>query len=246
MRLSSYLFVSLLVAGTQTAAQVPLPPPQGPMPPPATKPAPVEKLGPNTFRIGQLTVDTARREVTATGKVNQAETLEFFANSQRGVKAYETALTIHTDAISYNAALLLIGLDPSRSRPSDRQFDPRPPQGDPVEVSVEWDANGKRRRALMDELIFDQRTKKTIAAGPFVYAGSKILGGGGPGNTPQYLAEVEGVLIGFMHGPQSIIDNPRNDTIDGYGAFVLNPSLGLTPDTAVTLIVRALPIDRKK
>lgn len=244
-RLSVYLFVSLLVAGTQTAAQVPLPPPKGPMPPPATKPAPVEKLGPNTFRVGQLTVDTAKREVTATGTVNQAETLEFFANSLRGIKAYESALTINTDAISYNAALLLIGLDPSRSRSSDMQFDPNPPQGDPVEVSVEWDANGKRRRALMDELIFDQRTKKTIPAGPFVYAGSKILGGG-PGNTPLFLAEAEGVLIGFMHGPQSIIDNPRNDTLGGYGAFVLNPSLGLTPDTPVTLIVRALPIDRKK
>ena len=33
------------------------------------KPAPVEKLGPNSYRIGQMRIDTAKREVVVPGTV---------------------------------------------------------------------------------------------------------------------------------------------------------------------------------
>ena len=45
--------------------------------------------------------------------MNDVEMLEFVANTINGAKAYESALTLQTDAISFNAALLLIGLDPA-------------------------------------------------------------------------------------------------------------------------------------
>ena len=96
------------------------------------KPAPVEKLGPNSYRIGRMRIDTAKREVVVPGTVNPVSVLEFVANTPQGVKAYESAFTLDTSAISFNAALLLIGLDPSRARPSQVQFDPAPPSGDPA------------------------------------------------------------------------------------------------------------------
>jgi hypothetical protein len=209
--------------------------------PRAAKPAPVEKLGPTTYRIGQMHVDTAQREVAVPGTVNGVSVLEFVANTLGGMKAYETALTLNTNAISFNAALLLIGLDPSRGRPALLQFDPTPPEGDPVDITVDWQQVGKPRRARVEELLYDRRTKRTLPEGPWVYTGSRFVDLGVNGGR-QYLAELDGVLIGFMHGPQAIIDNPRNDAAQGYGAIVLNPALGLAPETPVTLTIRALPV----
>ena len=51
------------------------------------------------------------------------------------------------------------------------QFDPETPQGDPVSVEIEW---GNRRVAI-EELLFDQRTKKTLQAVPWIYTGSTTL-----------------------------------------------------------------------
>jgi hypothetical protein len=244
MRLALAGFVALVVLGAVPSstglAQQPAfrAPPEDPR---KATPAPVEKLGPTTYRVGKMTVDTARREVSVPGTVNGVSVLEFVANTLGGMKAYETALTLNTNAISFNAALLLIGLDPSRGRPALLQFDPTPPEGDPLDITVDWQQAGKPRRARVEELLYDRRTKRTLPEGPWVYTGSRFVDLGVNGGR-QYLAELDGVLIGFMHGPQAIIDNPRNDAAQGYGAIVLNPALGLAPETPVTLTIRALPV----
>jgi hypothetical protein len=100
--------------------------------PPAPAPAPAERLGPNLYRLGRIRVDTAKREISLPGTINDAMILEFVANTVGGFKAYESALTLETNAITFNTALVLIGLDKSRARLPDRHFDPIPPAGDPV------------------------------------------------------------------------------------------------------------------
>ena len=168
------------------------------------------------------------------GTINDVTVLEFVANTLGGAKAYESAMTLNTNAITFNTALILLGLDPSRGKPSPRQFDPTPPAGDPVELTVTWDEAGRQRSANVEELLFDQRTKKTLPAGHWVYTGSTFLDG------TRFLAELDGVLIGLMHGPQAIIDNPRESGVGGYSFVVLNPGLGLKPGAPVTLVVRSL------
>ena len=135
-------------------------------------------------------------------------------------------MTLNTNAVSFNTALLLLGLDHARSKPSSIQFDPAAPEGDPVELTVTWTDGGKPRTVPIEELLFDQRANRTFSKGPWVYTGSRFYD---TGAFRFYLAEQDGVLIGFMHGPQSIIDNPRADALGGYGSFVLNPNLGLKP-----------------
>ena len=182
-----------------------------------------------------LRVDTAKREVSAPGIINDVMTLEFAANTRGGLKAYESAVTVQSDAITFNAALLLIGLDPSRGRPSKFQFDPGTPEGDPVSVELVFG----NRRVPIEELLLDQRTGDTLRAGPWVYTGSTFFDNG-QGQGKMFLAEVDGVLVGMMHGPAALIENPRSDAVKGYGAFVINPKLGLAPGSAVTLVVTAL------
>lgn len=181
-----------------------------------------------------VTVDVKAREVRVPGRINKVDVLEFIANTQGGMKAYESAFTVETNAVSFNTALLLIGLDKARSRVPTMHFDPVPPEGDPVELwfEVAGAAPGKRRR--VEDMLFDQRSKTTLPVGPWVYTGSTILSDG------RYVAEVDGVLIGFVHSPAPIIENPRAGAVDAYGSFVMNPKLGLPPLTPITLIVRAL------
>lgn len=227
----------VLVLGLAASAEAQPAKPPSPIHPDAPKPAAIVKLSPTTFRIGEMTIDTAARTLSITGTVNEASTLEFVANTLNGAKAYESALTLNTNAVSFNAALLLLGLDPARSKPSTMQFDPVAPEGDPVELTVTWTDGGRARTVPIEELLFDQRANRTLAKGPWVYTGSSFFD---TGEHRFYLAEQDGVLIGFMHGPQSIIDNPRADALGGFGAFVLNPNLGLKPGSVVTVTVKAL------
>jgi hypothetical protein len=210
--------------------------PASPMPPDLPKPAAITKLSATTFRIGEMTIDTAAKTLSVPGTVNDVTTLEFVANTLKGPKAYESALTLNTNAVSFNAALLMLGLDPARSKPSAHQFDPAAPEGDPVEVTVTWNEGGRPRTVPIEELLLDDQKKQTLPPGPWVYTGSRFY------DTERrfYLAELDGVLIGFMHGPQSIIDNPRADALGRFGFFVINPQLGLTPGTAVTVTVKSL------
>lgn len=193
----------------------------------------VEKLGDGVYRIGQLRVNTVARELIAPASINDVPIIEFLANTKGGLKEYESALTVESDAITFNAALILLGLDPARGKPSMIQFDPAAPHGDPVELHLE--VNGKRIRA--EQLLLDQRTKKTLAVGPWVYTGSTFYDNG---VAKIFMAEQDGVLVGLMHGPAALIENPRNDAVGGYGHFVINPELGIRPGSKVALIVTAI------
>ena len=206
----------------------------------APPPAKVERLGPNLLRLGAVRVDTAAREVSVRGQINDVPLLEWVANTQGGFKAYESAVTAETDAITFNTALLLIGLDKSHARVPTQHFDPVPPEGDPVEVLIEWTAGGERKRVRIEQLLFDKRTNTTLAEGPWVYTGSRFV----PGSN-MYEAQLDGVLIGFVHSPAPIIENPGTGAVGAFGSVVLNKDL-IAPGTPVTLIVKAVPAERKK
>ena len=208
------------------------------MPPPVA-PAAVEKLGPNLLRIGNVRVDLARKEVSVAGTINDVPVLEFIANTKGGFKNYESAVEAETNAIDFNLGLILIGLDPERAVVPRFHFDPIPPEGDPVEVWVKWSENGRERRVPAEELVYDSGSKQTLPKAAWVYTGSRFLP-----NSTAFVADQDGVLIGFVHTPAPLIENAN--TVPGpYGAIQLNPGLNLAPGTPVTLTVRALPVPKK-
>jgi hypothetical protein len=212
--------------------------PFGAVPPP-TSAAPVEKLGDNLLRIGSVRVDLANKEVSVAGTINDVPILEFIANTKGGFKNYESAIEAETNAIDFNTALILIGLDRSRSVPPKFHFDPTPPQGDPVEVWVTWVDEGKERRVPAEELVYDSGSKKALPKAAWVYTGSRFLP-----ESNAFVADVDGVLIGFVHTPAPLIEN-ANAVPGPYGALKINPMLNLKPGTLVTLTVRAIPNDKR-
>ena len=202
---------------------------------PSAPPPRVEKIGPNLLRLGQVRVDTQAREVSVSGHINDVTLLEWLANTVGGLKAYESAISADTDAVTFNTAMLLIGLDRSHApAPTDR-FDQFMPSGDPVELWVEWNERSQKQRVRAEQLILDMRTHTTFPQGVWVYTGSNFLPSAG------YMAQLDGVLIGFVHSPSPIIENPSPSAVGAYGSVVLNKEL-VAPGTPVTLIVRALPL----
>jgi hypothetical protein len=230
---------SLLALTTVAAQQQPKMPATMPQPRmEVVAPSPVEKIDATTYRVGEMRLDTKKKTLTVPGTVNDVGILEFIANTPGGFKSYETALTLNTNAVSFNAALLVLGLDPARARPVAMQFDKQAPAGDPVAITVEWRDGRNNRKFDIEELLYDVRSKQTLKKGPWVYTGSTFFKG--PDGIDRYQAEVDGVLIGFMHAPQLVIDNPRSDALDGFGYYVLNPEIGLKPGMPITLTVTAL------
>jgi hypothetical protein len=199
------------------------------------KPAPVMKLGPNLVSIGSIIVDTAKKEVTVPGRMLRDQTLEFLATVKMGMKSYESAMELDTNATSFNLALIMIGLQRSNAVVPQQHFDTNEAAGDPVEIWVEWGTGDSAHKLRAGELLYDLRTKSVPQVGAWVYTGSTVLENG------QYLAELDGVLIGFVHDPASIIENSTGSGINAYGSIRLNPNLKIEPDTPLKLTIKALP-----
>jgi hypothetical protein len=226
-----FLFATALVgAAPQQAGQSPT----GPLDKPQPAASPIERLSPGLFRIGNIRIDTGKREISVNGVVNDARTLEFIAGTKGGFKNYETALELDTNAINFNLALILLGLDSARAVPPRRHLDPDPPKGDPVDVFIEWQDNGRARVVRAEELVYNEETKRTLPEGPWVYTGSLFVA-----RANRYMADVDGTLIGFVHSPSTIIENPAR-LVGGYGASQINPALNLKPGMAVKVTIRSI------
>ncbi len=233
------LFAVSMLPWTQLLAQTPPPPPTPPGQAARTPPQ-VERLGDNLVRVGKIRVDTKAREISVAGSINDVQVLEFIANAEGGFKAYESAVSLDTDAITFNLALLLIGLDRKGAVVPTRHFDPATPKGDPVEIWVEWEKDGKRTRIRAEELVYNLETKRTLAPDSWVYTGSTFVA-----DSNAYMADLEGTLIGFVHTPAPVIEH-AGALAGPYGASRLNPNLKLEAGTRVTMTVRALPKPEKR
>jgi hypothetical protein len=224
------------VANAQPPPNPPQPVNREPLIPPSAA-SPVERLGPDRIRVGNVYVDLAKKELSIAGVANEVSTLEFLANTKGGFKAYESAIELDTFAVNMNVGLLLIGLDPARAVVPKTHLDPIPPKGDPVEIWVEWQDQDKKHRIRGEQLVYNEVTKQTFSEGPWVYTGSSFSS-----TSNEYLlADLDGVLVGFVHSPSPLIESPRPLAPGDYGATRLNPKLNLKPGTPVTLTVKALP-----
>lgn len=223
------------LSAAQTPPRVPPRPRVFGATPPPLAPARVEKLDGSRVRIGTVTVDLAAKEVSVPGVINDVPVLEFLVNTKGGYKSYESAIEIDSNAIDFNLGLILIGLDREHATNRPRfHFDPIPPSGDPVELWVSWIVDGAERRVRAEELIWDDSAKATMPVGRWVYTGSRFVQG-----STAFLADVDGVVVGFVHTPAPLIE--RADPVPGpYGAIRINPNLQLKPGTAVNLIARAV------
>jgi len=76
--------------------------------------------------------------------------------------------------------------------------------GDPVTIELSWTDRGKARRANIEELIFNRRTKTPMTRNPQLFTGSVVWEG-------KFLAQSEGSLIAVVTDEIAMFNNQRPD-----------------------------------
>jgi len=194
--------------------------------------APTPKdVGEQRFQVGEITVDRVGKSFTVPGKIlHLDEPLEYLAVSANGMKGYESLLELSASAREFNLACILIGFDEKYSVKPRYQFDEQEPKGQAVEIRVSWEVDG-------ETLQVSGANAMTIGDKKFnddnwVYIGSATSEDG-----QQFMADIGGTLIGFVHDPYSVIDHVTGGGIGDYGLITGNNAVLPPEGSEITLSV---------
>ncbi len=164
---------------------------------PQPSPSPVLWDG-NVATLGSVRVDAAAKTVTATGWVNQTEGLiEVLACGPKG-KVHESVFVLSLNPLDLQAGLLLIGLSSGTPMPATGET---PPEGDPIDLMVEWQADGETQRARAESFVWNIQDNAVLPETPWTYTGSMIKDG-------EFKALAEESLIVTYWDPYAIVNLP--------------------------------------
>ena len=196
----------------------------------------VEKLGGEKFRIGAITVDRNKRLITVPGRMipyEENKPIEFVATMKQGYKSYESILMLDANAFEFNLACILIGLDADKASSAKFHFDPDPVEGDKVSISVGWRESGQWIEKDVADLV-KVGEEKPVSPSVWVYTGSAFLDG------DRYLAQMDGVLIGLIHDPASIIEHREGIGIGNWRSIAIDAALAPASGQEILLKVQSL------
>lgn len=230
----------------------------------------IEKIGPDRYRIGTLTIDARKREIRFPGEVNMREgVVELLACTKDG-KRHESVLVADLRPLHLHLALLLLDATPGRN--PGVKYEEGAPQlrtapGDRVAIFVTWKAPGAKegepapaRTFRAEDLLLDVRTGKPMPETRWVFQGSCMVEDRMIANPDElekndkarpkwqtverYGADVQGSVIVTYIDSASVLANPletiNDDTVYEARKDVL-PAVG----TPVEMILIADP-PRKK
>ena len=180
-----------------------------------------------------LHIDVQKKVVRVDCEVCKADyALEFFCVSSGG-NEYESVLRTAAKPSGLHAALLAIGLaagQPVRYVEASNTW--LPPHGPPLQITCEFQKNGKSFTVPAYRLMRNLKTKKEVAPLTWVFTGSKVMEDGG------YGADPAGYLISVLNNELTVIDIP---VLAGRALETREwePNLDLLPDPGqpVTLII---------
>ena len=187
------------------------------------RPAPVRWEGP-TAMFGSVRLDSATKTVVATGWVNQTEgPIEVLACGIQG-KVHESVFVLAVNPLDLQAAFLLAGLKSGEPMP---ELGAGPPRGDPLDVVVEWNADGKTRSARAESFVWNVEDNAVLPDTPWIFTGSVVKDG-------QFKALAEESLVVTYWDPFAIVNLPlpcgANDEI-----LVVNTNVVPPYETPVAL-----------
>lgn len=140
---------------------------------PQPEPSPVRWEG-SVAHLGSVRLDAAVKTVSATGWVNQTDgAIELLACGVKG-KVHESVFVLALNPIDLQAALLLAGLrggEPMSERGKG------PPNGDALDIHVEWQQDGETRRERAETFIWQIREEAVLPDSPWIFNGSMVKEG---------------------------------------------------------------------
>ncbi len=191
----------------------------------------IEELGNERYQIGEIVVDRNTSAFTVPGTIlHLDDPLEYLAVSVGGMKDYESLLALTTSARDFNLACILIGLDDAKSTRPRYQFDEREPEGQPVVITLSWQEGGETKSISGANAM--TAGEETFDDHSWVYIGSATSPDG-----QQFLGDVGGTLIGFVHDPYSVIEHKSGGGIGAYGMLTGDEKILPPEGTAISLTV---------
>jgi acylphosphatase len=189
-------------------------------------------------------VDKANKTLTFEGSVAQYDkypqlkgAIEYGLVVAKAGKAYESVLEVAASPQELFDAFAALGLKPGT--PARRDDDDRviPPKGVWAAVLIEWEAGGAKKKARLEELILDDRTKQPLAADAFLYTGS-ILDENPATNKTELLAnQTKNLLALFQSDKSVLLQNPVSDPAGGSSPYRINKEKLPPQSTKVTVTV---------
>lgn len=195
----------------------------------------VKKIGDGIFQFGTVTVDVNKHEVVMNGEINliSPETiLEFFAVGELG-KTHESLIMLHAEPIHIQLALLRLNLNPGMNLTVEG--DPHLPQGDPVELWVEWERGEQIIRHRAEEMVWNAMTKQPMQQTHWVFTGGRFI-------RNQFTTQLFHNIIAVYRDPDSIFNHPLPGGKDDR-TYRVNTDVVPPKATPVRIIARQIQTD---
>jgi hypothetical protein len=197
----------------------------------------VQELDKDQFQIGSIKLDKRKRLITVPGRMipyEEGKPIEFVATMKQGYKAYESVLMLDANAFEFNLACILIGLDPDKASAAKFHFDPDPIEGDRLSIRVGWQENDQWIEKDLAELV-RVGEEKPATPSVWIYTGSQFVDG------DRYMAQMDGVIIGLIHDPASIIEHREGIGIGDWGSIAIDSDAA--PGGGQQILLRVQAID---
>jgi hypothetical protein len=191
---------------------------------------------PTTQPVGKLPyieVDAKHKQVRVECEaLHCIAPLEFFC-CRNGSNEHESVLRSKVKPSNLHLALLMIGMQPGKPVSySEATKKWTPPHGPPLNITCEYEKNGKTMRVPAYRLMRDIKSKKEMSPMTWIFVGSKIMDDG------MYAADGTGYLVSIVNFDLTVIDVPElassaNETLE----WEINPDLMPDKGAKVTMIL---------
>lgn len=205
--------------------------------PPATKSDAGEKIG----HLPHVEFNLRKRQVRVECQALAVNApLEFFC-CLAGTSEHEAVVRTQAKPSDIHTALLAIGLKPGEPltyvEPTKKWL---PPHGPPLNISVEFQKDGKTVTYPAYRWIRDLKTKKEPKAFNWVYCGSRVMKDG------RFAADDTGYVVTLVNFDYALIDIPQlassnNDELEWERNAELMPEKGATVWMVIEPIAGAAP-----
>lgn len=194
---------------------------------------------PHVGKLPHIEFDAQKKQVRVECEMLACDApLEFFC-CVKGTNDYEAMIRSEVKPSSLHMALLAIGLKPGQPiQYSEAAKKWIPPSGPPLQITMEYEKDGKTVSVPSWKWLRDVKTKKPAPPFTWVFTGSRVLPNG------KYAADMTGYLVSIVNFDLTVVDIPKlasssNDLLE----WERNPDTTPKAGTKVTMVIEPVGVE---
>lgn len=194
---------------------------------------------PHVGKLPHVEFDAQKKQVRVECEMLACDApLEFFC-CVKGTNDYEAMIRSEVKPSSLHMALLAIGLKPGQPiQYSEAAKKWLPPSGPPLQISMEYEKDGKTISVPAWKWMRDVKHKKPAPPFTWVFTGSRVLPDG------KYAADMTGYLVSIVNFDLTVVDVPKiasssNELLE----WERNPDTTPKAGTKVTMVIEPVGVE---